>query len=398
MLLANNEKINSLKNSNIIYYLKWIFLLLVCLLGFLYSLYYAENWDKLSELYTPDEGNYIAMAKRLLGTGVYGYWGDTPDAYVTPGYPLFLAACMSVFGTSLQALHCIKIVQCVMTGLSVFLVFLVGYLSTKRYAVGIIAAVLMALNGLYPYFSRYLLTETLSVFTSLLFFAVILCATQKNKWWLYLLSGITLCVATMVRPLIVIVFPCIVVAEIIIKWKNHKVWLRNIGFFILGFIIVAMPWWIRNAVTLNQFIPLATQTNPMYAGLAPDVEALGLQDPGTLFGNVILLIKLLFTKPLSTVYWMTFGKFSKIFFDTNSLPYLFELYNIVKNTTVVLGIFGFLRALFSKKHRCTAIIFFIYLLSILLFIPVSRYAVGYLPLLAVAAGYLLDTSFQTLKE
>ncbi|MGN0451506.1 MAG: glycosyltransferase [Acutalibacteraceae bacterium] len=212
------------------------------------------------------------------------------------------------------------------------------------------------------------------------------------------IKWLSLCVTTMVRPLIVIVFPCIVAAEIIIKWKNHKEWLRNIGFFILGFIIVATPWWIRNAVTLNQFIPLATQTNPIYAGLAPDVEALGLQDPGTLFGNVILLIKLLFTKPLSTIYWMTLGKFSKIFFDANDLPYLFELCNIVNNTTVVLGIFGFLRALFSKKHRCTAIIFFIYLLSILMFIPVSRYSLGYLPLLAVAAGYLLDTAFQTLKE
>ena len=95
---------------------------------------------------------------------------------------------------------------------------------------------------------------------------------------------------------------------------------------------------------------------------------------------------------------MSLGKFSKIFLEAYDLPYLVELSNMVKDTTLILGMFGCLRALFSKKLRSITIVFLIYLLSILMFIPVSRYAVGYLPLLSVAAGYLLDTAFQTLKE
>ena len=61
--------------------------------------------------------------------------------------------------------------------------------------------------------------------------------------------------------------------------------------------MVGLPWWIRNVVSLGQFVLLATQTNPLYAGLARDPEVLGLENPGSLFGNVLLLFQLLFTAP-----------------------------------------------------------------------------------------------------
>lgn len=36
-----------------------------------------------------DSLNYDKMVRQLLETGVYAYNGETPNALVTPGYPLF---------------------------------------------------------------------------------------------------------------------------------------------------------------------------------------------------------------------------------------------------------------------------------------------------------------------
>lgn len=54
---------------------KWGGLALICITAFLYSLFYVETAGKYSTSYSPDEGNYINMAKRLLSEGVYSFWG-----------------------------------------------------------------------------------------------------------------------------------------------------------------------------------------------------------------------------------------------------------------------------------------------------------------------------------
>ena len=42
-------------------------------------------------------------------------------------------------------------------------------------------------------------------------------------------------------------------------WKKLLV---PIGLFFLGVLLVGLPWWIRNVVSLGQFVLLATQTTP----------------------------------------------------------------------------------------------------------------------------------------
>lgn len=96
-------------------------LALICLGAFLYAVYHVEIMGKYSTQYTPDEGNYIEMARRMLNGGPYGYWGDTPDAYVSPGLPVFLVALMALFGSGLKGIYCIQLVQCVQLSATVFL-------------------------------------------------------------------------------------------------------------------------------------------------------------------------------------------------------------------------------------------------------------------------------------
>lgn len=387
-----------LKRPQTVRTFEFISIAFVVIMAFVYSMFYVNNWYAFTDAYTPDEGNYIAMAKRLLETGVYSYWGGAPDAYVTPGFPMFLVVCMSVFGSDLQGIHDIKIVQACLLALTVLMVYFVGRLLTNKHSVGLIAALLVVLNGEFAFYTRFLLTETLYNFLMMLFFVMIICAWKKDKIWLYFLSGLALCAAVMVRPLIAVSAPFIVLFLVIKLWKQWKTLFLRAGSFILGFLVIALPWWIRNLVTMDQLIILATQTNPIYAGLAPDVNALGLEDPGTMLGNIKLLLELLITHPLQTIYWMTFGKFQIMFMSSLDVPYLHILSSIAAYSTVFLGLFGCFRALFSKRLFIPAVVFYIYFLCIFLFIPVSRYALSYWPLLAVGAGYLLSESFTSDKK
>lgn len=385
--------VSKLKREKIIRIAKWSLVIGICLFTFFYCLYYAETIGKYVEGYTPDEGNYIAMAKRLLSDHVYSYWGGDSDAYVSPGFPVFLTLCMMIFGTDLQAIFCIKVVQCVLASLTVLLTFLLAYQLINKYSAGIIACLLIAINGSYAFYSRFLLTETLYYFTMMLFFVVFVFSMKRQKNWLYCLSGALFCICIMVRPLIFVITPFVFIPWAIKKWKKWKELFVPIIWFAIGFIIIGMPWWIRNLVTMNQLILFATQTNPIYAGLAPDVNALGLVDPGSMMGNLKLLIQLLIESPLQTIYWMLFGKFDIMFMQTPDVRY-FEIFTeLVRNITVYLGLFGMIKALFSPKMRWASIIFLIYLLSSFLFIPTERYSLQYLPFLAIFTGYVMTACF-----
>lgn len=374
--------------------LKYIGVLFTVAFGFLYAMYYVENRDKYGEWgYTPDEGNYISMAKRLLAGGPYSYWGNEPDAYVSPGYPVFLTLCMSVFGTDIKGIYYIKIVQALLFAAIVFLTFLLGYLLTKKYSVGLIASIFISVNGTFCFYSRFLLTETFYFFTLILSFVIAVLTFEKNKMYLHFLLGISFCVCVMVRPLVFVTIPIIYFLLFIQQRKEWKKVAFAFMLFAIGFVIVALPWWIRNIITLNKFVLFATQTNPIYAGLAKDVEEIGLKDPGTMLGNIKLLFTLLKEDFLGTINWMIFGKFNIMFMGKSSAPYFVIISTLIKNITVYVGLLGAVSSLFVKKTRWFAIVFIIFLLSSFMFIPTSRYSLQYMPFLAIFMGIIVNKSF-----
>lgn len=367
-------------------------LLAVCLFSFVIGIVYLYHFGFYNTDYWPDEGRYIDMARRILTEHVYSYWGEGPDAYVSFGFPLFLAAGMAVFGTDLNGLLCIKVLQCLLAAATVFLTFLLGKLLTKRYSVGLIASAMIAFNPTYYLYTSRLLTETFYFFSMMLFFVVFLWAYQGEKLWRYALAGALFALTIMIRPLIVVTLPFLFLPSLVNNWKRWRAFFTPVLLFLAGFVVVCLPWWIRNLVTLGQFIPLATQTNPIYAGLAPNPDAMGLTDPGSFMGNLKLLFQLILEDPVGTLHWMTFGKFN-IFFMEQVAMTPETISTFVQSFTVWLGLFGALRTLFTRRYWGPALVFWVYLAASFLFIPVQRYTLQYLPLMAIFAGYLLFTSF-----
>lgn len=95
-----------------------------------------------------------------------------------------------------------------------------------------------------------------------------------------------------------------------------------------------------------------------------------------------------------TVYWLTFGKFEIIFMSDIPKAVCRILTLFVRDITVYLGLCGGVRALFSKKGWGPSLVFWVYLASSFLFVPTGRYALQYLPLLAILAAWLLGLAFK----
>ncbi len=369
-------------------------LALICLGSFLFALYHVEFMGKYSTQYTPDEERYINMARRVLAGGYYSYWGYGPDAVVSPGLPIFLVGLMAIFGSGPQGIYCIQLVQCLLLAATVLCTYLLAVQFTGRRGAGLLASLLFALNGLpYLYVFR-LLTETLYCFFMMLFFVLFVHALKKGSPWLHGAAGLCFGAAVLVRPLIIIIAPFLYLPWAVSCWKDWKRLFKPVLFFAAGFVIICLPWWIRNLVSFYKAILLATQTNPIYAGLAKDVKALGLEDPGSLLGNVKLLFGLLHNDFFGTVYWLTFGKFEIIFMS--DIPRaVFRIFTLfVRDITLYLGLCGGIRAFFSQKGWGPALVFWVYFISSFLFVPTGRYALQYLPLLAVLAVWLLGLAFK----
>ncbi len=366
---------------------------LVCLLALLYGIFRTMTIDPYGTQYTPDEKNYINMAKTLLTEHYYSYWGGIPDAYVSPGFPLFLTGWMAIFGTGTDGLLCIKLVQCVLSAGTVALTFLLGKLLTEKYSVGLIACILVALNGQFYFFARKLLTESLYFFTMMVFFVLFVLAVKKDRGWLYLAAGVAFAVTVMVRSLVLVVAPFAFLPLIVKRWKKWRAVLLPIALFAAGFLVICIPWWVRNWVTLHKTVLFASQTNPIYAGLAPNIEELGIKNPRTIFGNLALLFQLLLQDFKGIFYWLTLEKFRIIFMGDITLCSYPAITVLVRNVTLYLGLFGGLRVLFTRKGWGPALVFWIYFLSTFLFVPTSRYALQYMPLLAILAGWLLARLF-----
>lgn len=367
----------------------WPAVIVLVLFTLIYGIYCIHTFSYTSVDFSPDEQNYITMAQRLLRDHIYSFWGNGPDAYVPPGYPLYLAGCLAVFGDAPLSFYHIRLFQCTLFAVTVLLSFLLGRSLTDSARVGLFAAAMVSFNGVFYGYLTRMLTEPVYLFFMMLFLVVFVQAVRRGKKLLHLLAGLLFAGTVFIRPMIIIVAPFLYLPLWIRGRKQIRREIMNTVFFGIGFLLPALPWWLRNLIVLHQFVLLATQTNPFFAGLVPDTFLSMFQDPGSFSGNLRLFFYCLKADFTGTLRWMTLDKY-RIFFHSNIYYYHFPHLSVfVKEITLVSGFVGGLVALFSRKLRPFALVFWIYLLISFLFVPTERYALQYYPWLAVLGACFL---------
>jgi 4-amino-4-deoxy-L-arabinose transferase-like glycosyltransferase len=164
-----------------------------------------------------------------------------PELRRPPGYALFAAGTIVLLGEELRALVFVQHLLGVVTAL---LTYLLGRSTFGRPA-GLVAGLLVALNGALILSGQSIMTETL--FT-LLLVATLLClllAGRSGNWVWALLAGLALGAAALTRPVAQALVVLVPLAFLIYTRRPWPI-VRGTALVGIGVALVLAPWMIRN--------------------------------------------------------------------------------------------------------------------------------------------------------
>lgn len=377
-----------------------VFILLAALAARFYYLYHTGPL-KLSH----DEIGYHQMTEQFLSKGFLGYYADKPTAFVTPGYPLFLAAIYSVVkvirGAAADPLPAVRVVQALVSVGTVYLAFAAGR-CTGRLGTGYIAAALVAAYPPMFMANSRILTETLYTLLLLWYVYAAQLMLKHHVLRYHILNGVLLALTVLVKPTVA---PLLVVPYIIDYWRRRDPEVIK-GLIVAGLAmsLVMLPWWVRNYSVLDKVVIFATQSgNPLLRGTDPyDVyDKIG---PSIIEGvpeEAMTRVGLerikngLLTEPWLWIKWFTAGKFEFLWVKP------WGMYDWVTKTFhlaafVVLGWLGVFYGLTRRELRWPALVPVVITFLQLMFIPIARYMFPLIPIMGVLAAAVVTAVFDRL--
>ena len=123
-------------------YIYNIWLMLFILISFAFKAYIIFSQGNNLNL-SSDDLNYIKSAVALVRKGIFVFHQyNEPTVFVTPVYPLFLASIFKIFGYGFIGLQVARIIQAILSSITVVLVFLSGKVLFNE-KVGLIASFLV---------------------------------------------------------------------------------------------------------------------------------------------------------------------------------------------------------------------------------------------------------------
>jgi 4-amino-4-deoxy-L-arabinose transferase-like glycosyltransferase len=244
---------------------EYFLLSLILLLALFLRLYFLFTVPQPPLIH--DAHNYDVMARQFLEKGFLGYASAKPNAYVTPGYPLFLALIYAISGYSEESpLMLVRIIQVIISVLTIFLLYLLAKETAGR-RTALLTAFFASIYLVSIWVPTLILTEALYTFFFILYLYIQMAALNRKSMPLNFAAGIILALAVLVRPLIA---PLIILPYVYYYIKERdRFYIKSFFINAAGFVIVMLPWWIRNLASLNRPIIFATQEDPLLRGTYP---------------------------------------------------------------------------------------------------------------------------------
>jgi 4-amino-4-deoxy-L-arabinose transferase-like glycosyltransferase len=213
-------------------------------------------------LFADDEVRYTTPAVNMLaGRGFTAATSGRfrPTMHTVPLYPLFIAGVYGVFGEHKVAVRIaqslLDLITCVLVG---FMAFSLAPLKLKECAALCGLAIYGFLSWFTVHWTRYLLTETLALFTTVLTISLVIVAWRKGRRY-WLLAGIAGGLALLARAdavlLLAAIFPLLIIGIV----RRHPQALAGCALFCLGVGAALCPWIVRNYVAFGVFEPLANE-------------------------------------------------------------------------------------------------------------------------------------------
>lgn len=211
----------------------------LCLTGFLLRIVFVLFFN--NTLLYPDEERYWSEAMSLLDRGVF-VSGDGQYAQDMPLTAIIIAATVKLFGCGVVG---VKLLFAAISSLTIYIVGRVAYVLFKSTQAVVLAVAIAAFYPFFIYYSSLILSETLFLFfVSLIFLSLFTC-NAKNCWQVGVLLGL----GHLVRPTFIYFLP------FMWGWLYFFRKIRSVPLVLsmLCFVIVVLPWGIRNYSVLGEF-------------------------------------------------------------------------------------------------------------------------------------------------
>jgi 4-amino-4-deoxy-L-arabinose transferase-like glycosyltransferase len=207
-----------------------------------------------------DEIRYTAPAVNMLaGRGFSANVSEPylPTEHTMPLYPLLIAAVYAVFGENNSV---VRIAQSAIDVLTCLLVAFISFNLAPPWLKRPAAIVSLIIYGYLSWFTvfwtRYILTETLAMFLTMLAIAMSIWAARGGRWrWLAVGAACGLAILTRADSLL-LVFAFVLVLVFQIARQRSATSVINLLLFCLAIPLVLAPWIARNFMAFGKFQPL----------------------------------------------------------------------------------------------------------------------------------------------
>jgi len=364
-----------------------------------------------------DDLNYIKSAVVLVKKGFFVFHNyNEPTVFITPLYPLFLASIFKIFGYGMLGFQAVRIVQAVLSSITVLLIFLTAR-KLFNDKIGLVAAFLVSFYLPNIVTVGYMLTETLfTTLLCLLIYLSIIFVEVPSKIKFFILGAIW-GIAVLCRPTVAL-FPILMFIYILIHNKYKIITVIKFGVIMgLSFSMILAPWWIRNYQDYKQFIPLAASSgNPMLQGTYLEYK----QTPQTISyyklgknafetdKSEVNLAKKRITNGFGEDFWgyLRWYTIGKTYFLWMTIFYWKQYFGITPyqvylfHCIILLGFIGGIIALYRKFATYFLPISVIVYFNIVHCITMAfdRYAFPLLPILSIFSAYLIVNTFTFLQK
>ena len=207
---------------------------------------------------------YDSIAKNILAGKGYVDDSNRINFERLPLYIYFLVVVYKVWGFELWKL---QIIQSILDTISCFLIFLISLKIFRDKTSALLAAFLYAIYFKIISTVAKPCTEPIYILLLLIFLYVFSLSFRKSKGIFPFFSGLLLGMMTLCKP-ITLLFPAVIIA--IYFYKLKKFFLKKVLLFLVGFIILILPLFVRNYVLEGKVFFSTGGGKMLYMGTAFD--------------------------------------------------------------------------------------------------------------------------------
>lgn len=219
-----------------------------------------------------DAGQYFSYAFNLKYRGVYSvarpapHSQPRPDAYRSPGYPLFMAAFMGDVPAKTMLFQ-ITLAQTFLGLATVLLAFgLFRHFVPSAWA--LCGALFVALSPHLVSMGTYILSESLYIFLCVLAMWLVAQTVRTKSIWVGVLAGAVLASGALTRPTLEYFIVPLLMVWFISGSKQTRTHL--VPAVLIGFVLVFSPWLIRNEISTGRLTNPRLAINTLQDGMYPD--------------------------------------------------------------------------------------------------------------------------------